>query len=79
MTLILSKQIKSRKDSIVEFKKGNRNDLVEQVEKEIVILEKYMPAQMSEEEIIKNVELLFKEVNPTGPQDMGKLMGKASP
>ncbi|MEG1309682.1 MAG: GatB/YqeY domain-containing protein [Bacilli bacterium] len=79
VTLILSKQIKSRKDSIVEFKKGNRNDLVEQVEKEIVILEKYMPAQMSEEEIIKNVELLFKEVNPTGPQDMGKLMGKASP
>ena len=50
MTQILSKQIKTRKDSIVEFEKGGRQDLIDQVKSEIAILEKYMPEQMNEEE-----------------------------
>ena len=79
MTQILSKQIKTRKDSITEFEKGGRQDLIEQVKKEIEILEVYMPEQMSEEEISKKVLEIFAEVNPTGPSDMGKIMGKAAP
>ena len=50
---VISKQIKMRKDSIVEFEKGNRQDLVEQNKKEIEILNKYMPEQLSMEEINK--------------------------
>ncbi len=79
MTTIISKQIKSRRDSITEFAKGNRNDLIEATEKEIALLEKYMPAQMDEAEINKNLDELFAKLNPTGPSDMGKLMGASTP
>ena len=78
MTTIISKQIKSRRDSITEFAKGNRNDLIEATEKEIALLEKYMPAQMDEAEINKNLDELFAKLNPTGPSDMGKLMGAST-
>lgn len=76
---IIGKQIKTRKESIVEFTKGNREDLIKQTESEIVILEEYMPEQMSDEEIDKIIEDTFAKVNPTGPSDMGKIMGAISP
>jgi uncharacterized protein YqeY len=79
MTRIISKQIKTRKDSIVEFEKGNRQDLVDAVNSEIAILEKYMPEQMSEEQISKVIDEVFSKVNPTGPSEMGKIMGMISP
>ena len=79
MTRIISKQIKTRKDSIVEFEKGNSQDLVDAVNSEITILEKYMPEQMSEEDISKVIDEVFSKVNPTGPSDMGKIMGMISP
>lgn len=79
MTRIISKQIKTRKDSIVEFEKGNRQDLVHAVNSEIAILEKYMPEQMSEEQIAKVIDEVFSKVNPTGPSEMGKIMGMISP
>lgn len=76
---IIAKQIKTRKESISEFEKGNRNDLIEKTEAEIAILQKYMPEQLSEEEVEKVVEQVFAEVNPTGMSDMGKIMGKLNP
>ena len=79
MTRIISKQIKTRKDSIVEFEKGNRQDLIDAVNSEIVILEKYMSEQMSEEQIAKVIDEVFSKVNPTGPSEMGKIMGMISP
>ncbi len=79
MTRIISKQIKTRKDSIVEFEKGNRQDLVDAVNSEISILERYMPEQMSEEDISKVIDEVFSKVNPTGHSDMGKIMGMISP
>jgi uncharacterized protein YqeY len=79
MTRIISKQIKTRKDSIVEFEKGNRQDLVDAVNSEIAILEKYMPEQMSEEQISKVIDEVFSKINPTGPSEMGKIMGMISP
>ena len=76
---IVSKQIKMRKDSIREFEKGNRNDLIEQANSEIKILEKYLPEQLSEEEVIKIIEDVFNKVNPTSNSDMGKIMGLLNP
>lgn len=76
---IISKQIKTRKDSITEFEKGNRKDLIETTANEIKILEEYMPEQMTEEEISKVIEEVFANINPTGPSDIGKIMGTISP
>ena len=76
---VISKQIKTRKETIVDLEKSNRTDLIKQAEKEISILEKYMPAMMNEDEIIKIIEEIFAEVKPTSVQDTGKIMGKISP
>ena len=76
---IIAKQIKTRKESIVEFEKGNRQDLIDKTESEIKNLKEYMPEQLSIEEINVVIEKVFEEVNPTGMADMGKLMGKLNP
>ena len=79
MLTVLSRQIKTRKESIEEFKKGNRQDLIDKTQQEIDILSKYMLAQLSQEEIEKIIEDAFNKVNPQGPSDMGKIMGIVSP
>ena len=76
---VVSKQIKTRKESILEFEKANRTDLVEQTTKEIEILSKYMPEQLSEEEVLKIIDEAFNEVKPQAQSDMGKLMGYVNP
>ncbi len=76
---IISREIKTRKESISEFEKGNRTDLIEKAEQEIHILEQYMPEQLSEEEIDKIIEETFQEVSPKAPNDMGKIMGLLTP
>lgn len=79
MITLFSKQIKTRKESIEEFKKGNRQDLIDSTSKEIEILSKYMPAQMSIEEVEKVIDDAFNRINPIGPSDMGKIMGMIYP
>ena len=76
---IISKEIKTRRDSIREFQRGNRQDLVDETLKEIDILEKYLPEQLSEDEIDNIIDDVFSKVSPNGMQDMGKLMGVISP
>lgn len=76
---IIAREIKTRKESIKEFEKGGRTDLVEKTEKEIELLNKYMPEQLSEEEIIKTVNDVFDELKPSSVSDMGKIMGKLTP
>ena len=71
---IIAREIKTRKESIKEFEKGNRTDLIEQTKKEIDILNRYMPEQMSEEEINATIDSVFAKVNPTKPSDMGAIM-----
>ena len=71
---ILRKGVKMREDSIVEFAKGGRQDLVDQNKEEIAILEKYLPAAMSEDELKKIVQEAIASVGATGPKDMGKVM-----
>lgn len=77
--LIIAKQIKMRKESIVEFEKAGRNDLIEQNQKEIEILNKYLPEQLSFEEVNKIIEDAFSIVNPTSMKDMGNIMKEISP
>ena len=74
---VVNKQIKMRKDSITEFEKGGRQDLIDKTQAEINVLLEYLPEQLSQEEIIKVIDDIFAEVNPTGPKDMGKVMGLA--
>ena len=76
---VVSKQIKMRNDSIAEFTKANRLDLVEQYKNEIEILNKYMPEQLSSEEVDKILDEAFAKVNPTGSKDMGLIMREVSP
>ncbi len=71
---IIAKEVKKRKDSIEDYKKGERQDLVSQIETEIEILSKYLPKQLSKEEIKKIVEEVIKEVEATSIKDMGKVM-----
>ncbi len=76
---VIMKQIKTRNESIKEFEKGNRADLVEQTKKEIALLEPYLPTQLSDDELTSIIDKVFEEVNPTGPQDMGKVMHEVTP
>lgn len=76
---IISKQIKTRKESIAEFEKAGRDDLKNQTQSEIDILMRYMPEQMSEEEVLKVIDQAFETVQPTSMKDMGKLMGVITP
>ena len=76
---VISKQIKMRKDSIVEFEKGNRQDLVEQNKKEIEILNKYMPEQLSMEEINKIIDEAFLLIKPTSSKEQGLIMKEVTP
>lgn len=76
---VISKQIKMRNDSIEEFTKANRQDLIDQYKKEIDLLKTYMPEQLSDEEISKIIEEAFNIVNPTSSKDMGLIMREVSP
>ena len=74
---VVTKQIKMRKDSITEFEKGNRKDLIEKTEEEIKVLENYLPEQLSMEEVIKIIDEIMDEVKPESSKDMGKVMKEA--
>ena len=76
---VITKEIKSRKDSIVEFKKGEREDLVEKTQKEIDILSIYLPKQFTQEELNDIINEVFTKVNPITPKDMGKIMKELTP
>lgn len=76
---VLSKQIKMRKDSVVEFTKANREDLANQYNKEIEILMTYMPEQLSKEAVIEIIDSLIKEINPTSQKQMGLIMKEVTP
>ena len=76
---VVSHQIKTRKESIVEFKKGNRDDLVDKTTLEIELLQQYLPEQLSIDEINTVLDEAFNKVNPTSPKDMGLIMREISP
>ena len=75
---VVNKQIKMRRDSISEFEKGNRKDLIEKTQEEIDILMKYLPEQLSEDEVNKIIDEIFELVKPESSKDMGKVMKEAT-
>lgn len=72
---VIKRQAKQRKDSIEQFKKGGRDDLVKEEEAELKVLEEYLPEQMSEEEVRDIAEKKKTELGVSEKADMGKLMG----
>ena len=79
MLTVLTRGIKTRKESIAEFEKGGRDDLIEKTNKEIELLQKYLPKQMSKEEITEVIDQAVAKVKPTGEKDMGLIMKEVSP
>ena len=76
---VLSRQAKQREDSIDQFRKGNRLDLVEKEEAELEVVKAYLPQQLSTEEIETLAKQAVQEVGAHGPTDRGKVMGRLMP
>jgi uncharacterized protein YqeY len=76
---VVSKQVKTHRESIEEFKKGNRQDLIDNLTREIELLSKYLPEQLSSEELANIVENVFNEVKPSSVKDMGAIMKAITP
>ena len=76
---IVEKLIKQRKDSIEQFTKAGRNDLVDKETAELTLLAGYLPQQLSEAEVVAIIDAAIAEVGMSGPQAMGKVMALAKP
>lgn len=74
---IVDKLVKQRKDSIAAFEQANRQDLVDQEQSELLILQGYLPARMSAEEVSAAIAAIVAQLGAAGPGDMGKVMGQA--
>jgi len=73
---LIAKEARERRESIAEFKKGNRQDLVEKEEAELAILVQYLPQQISRDEVVAAARQVIAEVGAKGPGDKGKVMPK---
>ena len=77
ITEIIAKEVKGKKDAILDFAKGGREDLVDQTNKEIEILKKYLPKQLSKDEIKDIVQKVITDVGAASLKDMGNVMREA--
>ena len=75
---MLQKMVKQRKDSLEIYEKQNREDLAVKEREELKVIEKFLPAQMSAEELKKELQQIIAETGASSPADMGKVMGVAS-
>lgn len=75
---IIQKLVKQRKDAAVMYKENDRMDLCDKELMEAKVIEHYLPAQLSQEELDNAIKAIVEKVGATGPQDMGKVMGAAS-
>jgi len=76
---VLSSSVKRRKDSIQQFEKGERDDLVSREKAELELVLKYLPEQLTEEELSQIINQAIKELNASGPSDLGKVMRQIMP
>ena len=76
---VIMKAVKMREDSLAEFIKGKREDLIDQTKKELEILKAYLPAAMSDEELTAIIKEAIASVVATGPKEMGKVMKAVMP
>lgn len=75
---IMQKMVKQRKDAATIYVEQNRQDLADDEMAQVVVIEKYLPAQMSDAELEAAISAIIREVGAAGPQDMGKVMGVAT-
>ena len=75
---ILQKMVKQRKDAAEMYMNAGRGELAEKEMAETRVIESYLPAQMSDEELTKNIQTIIQQLDAKGPQDMGKVMGAAN-
>ncbi len=71
---VIAKQVRTRQESIDVFRQGNRPDLQAREEAEVVVLQAYLPEQVSREEIVSTVREVISQVGAEGPRDKGKVM-----
>ncbi len=76
---IVAKEVKKRKESVKEYEDAGRQDIADSLKQEVEILSKYLPEQLSQEEIVKLVEDAIKESGAASPRDMGKVMSILRP
>ncbi|WP_018131845.1 GatB/YqeY domain-containing protein [Effusibacillus pohliae] len=76
---VLNRELKQRRDSLQAFQDAGRADLVDQVQREIAVLQEYLPAQLNEDEIRELVQATIAEVGALSKKDMGKVMGALMP
>ena len=76
---VLSREVKQRKDSLHEFEKAGRDDLVEKIQTELRFVEEYLPEQLSEEELSAIIDEVIKCLGATSKSEMGKVMGAVIP
>ncbi|MBR2785258.1 MAG: GatB/YqeY domain-containing protein [Clostridia bacterium] len=76
---IVAKEVKKRKEAVAEYENAGRQDIADNLKREIEILSKYLPEQLSEEEIAKMVDEAIAESGAASPRDMGKVMGLLRP
>lgn len=76
---VLSREVKQRHESLSEFEKGGRDDLAAGIKSELAILAKYLPAQLSEDEVFAIIKAAISKTGATTPKDMGKVMGVVTP
>ena len=76
---VIAKDVKRHQESISEFKKGNRQDLVDREEAELKVLLEYLPEQMSREEVVEEARRVIAEVEAQGAKDKGKVMSRIMP
>lgn len=76
---LVGREVKTRKESIEQFLIGNRPDLANKTQSEVEILVKYLPLQLTQEEIANIINDLFLELKPTSPKDLGRIMGVIMP
>ncbi|MBI4232822.1 MAG: GatB/YqeY domain-containing protein [Chloroflexi bacterium] len=79
MLAVLQRQTRQRRESIEEFRKGNRADLVDKESAELKVLLAYLPKQLSREEVAALAQQAVEEVGARGPADKGRVMGKLMP
>jgi uncharacterized protein YqeY len=76
---VIASEIKRRRDSVEQYRAGNRQDLVDKEEAEIRILQGWLPAQLSQDELKALIEEAVKKVGAQGPKDMGAVMKEVQP
>lgn len=74
---VIAKEFKKRNDSLADYEKSGREDLINQIKEEMAVLEEYLPKKLSEEEVTEKIKVIISNVGATSMKDMGKIMKQA--